>query len=49
MPQKPEKRTRDEILSDAFELFNNELSDVGKKAVNKVIDRLSKNGCIIFA
>ena len=47
-PQRPEKRTRDEILSDAFEPFNNELSDVGKKAVNKVIDRLSKNGCIIF-
>ena len=39
-PQRPEKRTRDEILSDAFELVYNELSDVGKKAVNKVIDRL---------
>ena len=39
-PQRPEKRTRDEILADAFELIYNELSDNGKKAVNKVIDRL---------
>ena len=39
-PQRPEKRTRDEILADAFELIYNELSDVGKKAVDKVIDRL---------
>lgn len=39
-PQRPEKRTRDEILADAFELAYNELSDVGKKAVDAVLDRL---------
>ena len=39
-PQRPEKRTRDEILADAFELFYSELSDVGKKAVDKVLERL---------
>ncbi|MGN0930590.1 MAG: helix-turn-helix domain-containing protein [Thermoguttaceae bacterium] len=39
-PQRPEKRTRDEILSDAFELVYNELSDDGKKACDKVLERL---------
>lgn len=40
VPQRPEKRTRDEILSDVFELFNNELSDVGKETVDEFLDKL---------
>lgn len=39
-PQRPEKRTRDEILADAFEMIYNELSDVGKETVDAVLDRL---------
>lgn len=39
-PQRPEKRTRDEILGDAFELIYNELSDVGKETVDAVLDRI---------
>lgn len=39
-PQRPEKRTRDEILADMFEIIYSELSDVGKKAVDAVLDRL---------
>ena len=39
-PQRPEKRTRDEILADAFELFYNELSDVGKETVDEFLDKL---------
>ena len=39
-PQRPEKRTRDEILADAFEMIYSELSDVGKETVDAVLDRL---------
>ena len=39
-PLRPEKRTRDEILADAFEMIYNELSDVGKETVDAVLDRL---------
>ena len=39
-PQRPEKRTRDEILADAFELIYSELSDVGKETVDAVLDRI---------
>ena len=39
-PQRPEKRTRDEILGDAFELIYNELSDVGKEIVDEFLDKL---------
>ena len=39
-PQRPEKRTRDEILADAFELFYNELSYVGKETVDEFLDKL---------
>lgn len=39
-PQRPEKRTRDEILADAFEMIYSELSDVGKESVDAVLDRL---------
>lgn len=39
-PQRPGKRTRDEILADAFEMIYSELSDVGKETVDAVLDRL---------
>ena len=39
-PQRPEKRTRDEILADMFELLYNELSDVGKETVDEFLDKL---------
>lgn len=39
-PQRPGKRTRDEILGDAFELIYSELSDVGKETVDAVLDRI---------
>lgn len=39
-PQRSGKRTRDEILADAFELFYNELSDVGKETVDEFLDKL---------
>lgn len=39
-PQRPEKRTRDEILADMFEIIYSELSDVGKETVDAILDRL---------
>ena len=39
-PQRPEKRTRDEILADSFELIYSELSDVGKEIVDEFLDKL---------
>ena len=39
-PQRPGKRTRDEILADMFELLYNELSDVGKETVDEFLDKL---------
>lgn len=39
-PQRPGKRTRDEILADSFELIYSELSDVGKEIVDEFLDKL---------
>ena len=39
-PFPPEKRTRDEILADMFEMIYSELSDAGKKTVDVVLDRI---------
>lgn len=39
-PFPPEKRTRDEILADMFEMIYSELSDAGKETVDAVLDRL---------
>lgn len=39
-PQRLGKRTRDEILADAFEMIYSELSDVGEETVDAVLDRL---------
>ena len=39
-PQRPGKRTRDEILADSFELIYSELSDVGKEIGDEFLDKL---------